>query len=1303
MATIQQIKQQITRQEQQFEQARQQLAQAKTRIPVTRQQLLKQRGIASREKIREAQQTRTKQIQQARQKLKTQEQKFKKQIEPVKKQISSYESAVARQQSEAAEWKEAVRLARGGTPEQRLHIPKSLRKKREEILGGATPPGTKTVPYDPGVLEKYQKQIEAQKIDLDLSGVQVPKVSEIPEVFKPQDLPFDIKQTYQVGVDTSGKPVYSTKQPDVSYAPPVWSEPGKHIERYVPKEFTSRELEKIKHPITTSIKETALSTLTGLPRGIDIIKPETAIKIFATVPSPQERVAEHLVSKGVDFTKIKIPHKVTPIGPTVDIAAPVRDIAKFEEIIKERKETGQRQKEIQEQVLSSIDTAETYEEQMSALKDLREIGGDYEIVDDEIRIKEPPKIDTSGTIMTLGKGVTEDFIGGTKFFSELVTKPLEKQVEKLPYKVREEIAHPFKVDESKIIRIEDFGKPDEEITMPPIPEGFKGTTLDYGYEKIEPLSIQPQLSFFGGASERIKGFPSILGYKLKHGDEHFMGYKEITGAEEPSEIPGMISKKLLIEYPKETGGYLGETFLSEKYLGSPYMEPFKIGPEIYGKDIKDVLIIPGVGRKVGEFAGTMTPFFLSAPATLLGGATITFAPKSAAITREERLTGAFLMGAGAFKYGVQGLKYAKQKITIPAEFQPRPIGSAVQVTKPTRFPFLSKAKLKMEVIVPGRKYAEVPRYATWFYKKPIVSETGKVIMEPKIFPKLYKTIKPTSFIAKSKTYVVSGEGVAMGKINIIEAVEQRVGAKQKLVLRITGETGKITEKDWVSVPKKIKDLLRKAVQEERGGLLLSDVRLKEYLRMGKEVSYAPKIKVEKLVKYKEPVVDIKTRPELIFDIKTKGRKIVDYTIKYEDPSMTIKGFSPAKGKDVFTKMASITETKPVLYIGTKEGFGEGAYRGITAIGKTKPTFVKELVIQKGWQGSQPFSLKPSGIKTFSKYAGKKSSKEYIASLYKDTSSLSKQFSKKVIEKDIKQLKNVFEAGVIKSIPKPSPIPKIAKPSELIIDSQVLAPLMVGGEGKGVSEYLGKSVITAKVYEETFVGEPKEDISTTQIPQTIIKLDTSPALLPRVDEKIKITTKVITKPMVKEIVKPMIKPAIKPVIKEIVKPMIKPMIKPLTRLALKPVLKPALKPMIKQTIIPGRPTPPTTTPKIPFVPIPIIPKTILKKKKYRKKKQPKRVILYGRRRGKFMVLGKPTTFEMARRKGIGFLKKTLAATIELRTPEGERLPIGEVPKGFRFGKKGKDIKQLIQMKEARLETRGERLEIIRARKGRIKFI
>jgi len=111
----------------------------------------------------------------------------------------------------------------------------------------------------------------------------------------------------------------------------------------------------------------------------------------------------------------------------------------------------------------------------------------------------------------------------------------------------------------------------------------------------------------------------------------------------------------------------------------------------------------------------------------------------------------------------------------------------------------------------------------------------------------------------------------------------------------------------------------------------------------------------------------------------------------------------------------------------------------------------------------------------------------------------------------------------------------------------------------------------------------------------------------------------------------------------------------------------------------------------------------RRRRLKRRKKPSGVIPFGRRYGKFMALGKPTTEEIALRKGIGFLRGSLGATLELRKISGERIPIGKVSREFRPGKKGTDIMQLVQRREARLGTRMERLEIIRARKGRIKFI
>lgn len=108
-------------------------------------------------------------------------------------------------------------------------------------------------------------------------------------------------------------------------------------------------------------------------------------------------------------------------------------------------------------------------------------------------------------------------------------------------------------------------------------------------------------------------------------------------------------------------------------------------------------------------------------------------------------------------------------------------------------------------------------------------------------------------------------------------------------------------------------------------------------------------------------------------------------------------------------------------------------------------------------------------------------------------------------------------------------------------------------------------------------------------------------------------------------------------------------------------------------------------------------------KRRGRRKPTGFIPYGRRYGKFKALAaKPVAFEEARAKGVKFLKTTLGATIELRKPSGERVPVGELTPEFRYGKKGKDIFQLVQKKPLRLGTREEKAEIRLARR-RIKFL
>ena len=92
-----------------------------------------------------------------------------------------------------------------------------------------------------------------------------------------------------------------------------------------------------------------------------------------------------------------------------------------------------------------------------------------------------------------------------------------------------------------------------------------------------------------------------------------------------------------------------------------------------------------------------------------------------------------------------------------------------------------------------------------------------------------------------------------------------------------------------------------------------------------------------------------------------------------------------------------------------------------------------------------------------------------------------------------------------------------------------------------------------------------------------------------------------------------------------------------------------------------------------------------------------VIPYGRRYGKFQPLAKPTSVERAKAIGFSFLKGTLGATVEIRKPTGERIPIAFKSREYRPGKRGKDIFQIVQRAPFRLGTRAEVSEIISLRR------
>jgi len=130
--------------------------------------------------------------------------------------------------------------------------------------------------------------------------------------------------------------------------------------------------------------------------------------------------------------------------------------------------------------------------------------------------------------------------------------------------------------------------------------------------------------------------------------------------------------------------------------------------------------------------------------------------------------------------------------------------------------------------------------------------------------------------------------------------------------------------------------------------------------------------------------------------------------------------------------------------------------------------------------------------------------------------------------------------------------------------------------------------------------------------------------------------------------------------------------------------------------PQRPT--IKTPKIIRL-IPTKPKLIKRKSRVVKRERLFTPVI--RRYGKWTPYGKPTTRKKAIKKGVKILRGTLGASLKIVGKKSKKpLKFAKETKEFRYGKKGPTI--LVQRKGKRLSAFGERVEIIRAKKG-FKFI
>jgi len=346
----------------------------------------------------------------------------------------------------------------------------------------------------------------------------------------------------------------------------------------------------------------------------------------------------------------------------------------------------------------------------------------------------------------------------------------------------------------------------------------------------------------------------------------------------------------------------------------------------------------------------------------------------------------------------------------------------------------------------------------------------------------------------------------------------------------------------------------------------------------------------------------------------------------------------------------------------------------------------------------------SGYKTIIG-GGKKSSNKYLQKLYEKTAPVVKvSVPPKIV------------------IPRVSPSPTLT-PSTLTTAD--IAPKMVGGLGKGVSEWYGKSVVVPKDYSPAVsdfttkaggglgvVASPafldNKDIELLSMPVTSSRVGTG--LSKGLDIKMGLDTGRKIKPALRPAIKskfdiglvPALKPALSPAIKSAVDTKldtkVKPALKIVPKLALRPAIRPSIRPAPRTPVRPSPPRPPIKI--IPF----IIPRIKSKSRLFvpSKVKAPrtKGYAVEVRRKGKWGIV---TPFALAKGEALALGRKVTKAGAEVSFRLVGKDRIGgtlglkpfteeELKKEYR-GRivRGKEVKKpltFVQKRKARIATPGE---------------
>lgn len=485
-------------------------------------------------------------------------------------------------------------------------------------------------------------------------------------------------------------------------------------------------------------------------------------------------------------------------------------------------------------------------------------------------------------------------------------------------------------------------------------------------------------------------------------------------------------------------------------------------------------------------------------------------------------------------------------------------------------------------------------------------------------------------------------------------------------------------------------------------------------------------------------------------------------VSYKDVPAVLKNIQKSAG-DVITWSPLSTPGRQVGRAITVSGV-----EPITATSKIEKFVpeIKALVTRKIPEGSIEFFGTGSVAKDITKATG---GAPRVAGSFPETEGILLRITKptpKIIGEGVK----VIPKGLIKKTPisktfaltktkpvvitkppvSPLRLPKVPSISPSAPTTVDLAPRMVGGLGKGVSEFYGKSVVVPKTYAPDIsipttkaggglgvVASPafldNKDIELLSMPVALSKLGTG--LNDGLDIRIGLDTrsgldtgakvKSALRPAVKSIfdlglvpaLMPSLKPALRPALDTRSDTKLKSALKVAFKPALKPALRPTIRPVVRTPVRPSPPKPPITI--IPFV-LPI--------KKATRKFIPSRIKLprtkgYAvevRREGKWGIV---TPFALAKGEALALGRKVTKAGAEVSFRLIGKDKIGgtlglkpfteeELKKEYR-GRivRGKEVKKpltFIQKRKVRIATTGEfraitAKGIAKRRKGNIKWI